>query len=87
MAFSYTNTGNGKEVFDVAAPNIDIRTTAGAVKALVVDGVLQGGTTGKTQIVALTNITTAAPTDLPTVIADIAAIKAKINEIIAALKA
>lgn len=87
MAFSYNDTATGKEIFDAAAPNIDIRTTAGAVKALVRDGVLQGGTTGKMEIVALTNITTAAPTDLPTVITDIAAIKAKINQIIAALKA
>ena len=87
MAFSYKDSATGKVIFDAAADNIDIRTTAGAKKALVVDGVLQGGTTGKTQIVALTNIATAAPTDLPTVITDIAAIKAKINEIIAALKA
>lgn len=87
MAFSYKDPSTGKEIFDAAASNIDVRTSAGAKKALVVDGVLQGGTTGKAEIVALTNITTAAPTDLPTVITDIAAIKAKINQIIAALKA
>lgn len=46
-----------------------------------------GGLPTKTQVAALTNITTADATDLPTAIALANATKAKVNQIIAALKA
>lgn len=49
--------------------------------------IVVGGLPTKTQVAALTNITTADATDLPTAIALANATKAKVNQIIAALKA
>lgn len=49
--------------------------------------VVVGGLPTKTQVAGLTNVTTADATDLPTAIALANANKAKINQIIAALKA
>lgn len=49
--------------------------------------IVVGGLPTKTQVAALTNISTADATDLPTAIALANATKAKVNQIIAALKA
>jgi hypothetical protein len=49
--------------------------------------IVVGGLPTKTQVAALTNIATADATDLPTAIALANATKAKVNQIIAALKA
>lgn len=86
MAFSYEDATTKRQVFDAAATDIVYSNPAGAKVALVVNGVLQQAPV-KSQVTALTNITSAAPTDLPGVIADIALIKTKINAIHAALKA
>lgn len=85
MAFTYHDTTTDKATYDLACPDVVARKLDGTPVLVIKDGAINTG--AKTQIAALTNITSAAPADLPAVISDIALIKQKINAIHAALKA
>lgn len=71
-------------VYTGSTPQAD-QTFPGAPLKVTISGL--PGVSAKPQIAALTNITTADATDLPTAIALANATKAKVNAIIAALKA
>lgn len=78
MAFTFTDA-NGKHIFDVAEPNINIRSADGkTVVELVKDGVLVSGNS-PAQVTAVKAL--AASTA-----ADVAAVVVDLNKVIAALK-
>lgn len=96
MAFAYIDPATGKAVFDVATSNIVYQSANGLTKVpLVTDGAFVGYTDllarnaikTKTQVNALTPSVTGDPTDLPTALTQIIALKTLVNSIITALKA
>lgn len=81
MAFSYVDTATGKEVFDIAAPNVQIQSADGLTKVdIVKDGALVAGVAGwsggKLNAVKALKVSTAA---------DVATLLVDLNKVITAL--
>ena len=93
MAFTFHDTATGKSVYDIACPDLIARDTSGNVTTIVQNGGLfipdwmfPFGYNAKQAVLGLTPISSAAPTDLPGVIAAVAELKAAHNALLAALK-
>lgn len=93
MAFTYFDTTTSKSTFDLACSEMIARDTSGAVYKIVENGAVYipdwrfpFGYNAKQAVLAITAISSPAPTDLDTCIAGINELKTKFNELLSALK-